>query len=463
VALSTAGITGLTEIQLNAIDTLSSAQRQAVTTAQIASFSPESFGSMGAGISQLTSQQIGAIPTAGIAVLGSRALSNIQSSQVSGLRTDQLAALTTAQIPFLTTTVLNNLSSNQLRAIEAEDIAALTTAQVQGLSTRSLASLTTQQVRSVETVDLKTLSSAQLSALSSAQVVALSVDQLVPIDNTQGLGLNTQAIAALSFEQLMAFPLTTSAQYRAITTTQIAAWPREVMGTNIWLYAQPNLSSSQLGALSTSAIAALTLTPALCALMLHPAAQHKPNRFMKGFFDRFNSAFGAFTHGYVKSTGVLIRRALLVALTFAVLLVAIYGLLKTRPTALVPDEDQGYMFAVVQLPPAASLERTNAAVDLFTNIALKTNGVAGVASLSGFNLLTGLTTSYNATAFIRLKPWHERGPAESAPAILRQLMGAANGAIKDANVLIFNPPPIRGLGTAGGFEFILQDRAGGDA
>ena len=212
-----------------------------------------------------------------------------------------------------------------------------------------------------------------------------------------------------------------------------------------------------------SAVAALTLAPALCALMLHPAAQHKPNRFMKGFFDRFNSAFGAFTHGYVKSTGVLIRRALLVALTFAVLLVAIYGLLKTRPTALVPDEDQGYMFAVVQLPPAASLERTNAAVDLFTNIALKTNGVAGVASLSGFNLLTGLTTSYNATAFIRLKPWHERGPAESAPAILRQLMGAANGAIKDANVLIFNPPPIRGLGTAGGFEFILQDRAGGDA
>jgi len=212
-----------------------------------------------------------------------------------------------------------------------------------------------------------------------------------------------------------------------------------------------------------SAVAALTLAPALCALMLHPAAQHKPNRFLKGFFDRFNSAFGSFTHGYVKSTAVLIRRALLVALTFAVLLVAIYGLLKTRPTALVPDEDQGYMFAVVQLPPAASLERTNAAVDLFTKIATNTKGVAGVASLSGFNLLTGLTTSYNATAFIRLKPWQERGPAESAPAILRQLMGAANGAIKDANVLIFNPPPIRGLGTAGGFEFILQDRAGGDA
>ena len=212
-----------------------------------------------------------------------------------------------------------------------------------------------------------------------------------------------------------------------------------------------------------SAVAALTLAPALCALLLQPAAQHRPNRLLGAFFARFNRLFGAFTRGYIGSTAVLIRRAALVALTFAVLLVAIYGLLKTRPTALVPDEDQGYMFAVVQLPPAASLERTNAAVDQFTKIALANKGVAGIASLSGFNLLSGLTTSYNATAFIRLKPWHERGPGESAPAILGQLMGAANGAIKDANVLLFNPPPIRGLGTAGGFEFILQDRAGGDA
>ncbi len=212
-----------------------------------------------------------------------------------------------------------------------------------------------------------------------------------------------------------------------------------------------------------SAVAALTLAPALCALLLRPAKHGRPSGVTGRFFDWFNRAFGAFTRGYVASTAVLIKRAVLVALTFAVLLVAIYGLLKTRPTALVPDEDQGYMFAVVQLPLAASLERTNAAVDQFTKIALGIKGVSGVASLSGFNLLTGLTTSYNATAFIRLDPWHARGSRESAPAILRQLMGAANGAIKDANVLIFNPPPIRGLGTAGGFEFILQDRAGGDA
>ena len=213
-----------------------------------------------------------------------------------------------------------------------------------------------------------------------------------------------------------------------------------------------------------SAVAALTLAPALCALLLRPAAQEKKSGLLGKFFDYFNRGFASFTNGYVGSTAVMIRRSLLVMLTFAVLLVAIYGLLKTRPTALVPDEDQGYMFAVVQMPPAASLERTNAAVDQLTKIAMNTAGVAGVASLSGFNLLSGLSTSYNATAFIRLKPWHERsGPGQSSQAILGKLMGAANGAIKDANVLLFNPPPIRGLGTAGGFEFILQDRAGGDA
>ena len=128
-----------------------------------------------------------------------------------------------------------------------------------------------------------------------------------------------------------------------------------------------------------------------------------------------------------------------------------------------PDEDQGYLFAVVQMPPAASLERTSAAVGKLTQIARDLPVVDGIASLTGFNLLTGLTTSYNGTAFIRLKPWHERkDKRQTAGAIQRTLMGMLNTQIKDANVLVLNPPPIRGLGSAGGFEFLLQDRAGGD-
>ena len=212
-----------------------------------------------------------------------------------------------------------------------------------------------------------------------------------------------------------------------------------------------------------SALCALTLTPALCALLLRPASHHKPHGLIELFFDFFNRWFAAFVERYMSSVAVLIRRAILVALTFLALLAAVYGLIHARPTGLVPDEDQGYLFAVVQLPPAASLERTTAAVDKLTAIARDLPGVDGVASLTGFNLLTGLATSYNGTAFIRLKPWDERkDPQRTAGGILRALTGLANTQIKDANVLVLNPPPIRGLGTAGGFEFLLQDRAGGD-
>jgi HAE1 family hydrophobic/amphiphilic exporter-1/multidrug efflux pump len=184
---------------------------------------------------------------------------------------------------------------------------------------------------------------------------------------------------------------------------------------------------------------------------------------MARFFDWFNRMFGAFTRRYTASVATLIRRAVLVALTFLVLLGALYGLTSTRPTGLVPDEDQGYMFDILQLPPGASLERTSATVNQLTKIARETEGVGGVASLAGFNLLTGLTTSYNATVFIRLKPWDERkGPGLNATGILRTLTGRLNKEIKDANTLVLNPPPIRGLSTTGGFEFLLQDRAGGD-
>jgi hydrophobe/amphiphile efflux-1 (HAE1) family protein len=212
-----------------------------------------------------------------------------------------------------------------------------------------------------------------------------------------------------------------------------------------------------------SAVCALTLTPALCALLLRPAKHDKPHGVIGRFFDAFNQVFDAFRARYSSAVASLIRHAVLVAFTFVALLAAVYGLIATRPTGLVPDEDQGYLFAVVQLPAAASLERTSAAVDKLTAITRNVPGVDGIASLTGFNLLTGLSTSYNATAFIRLKPWHERDdPQKTAGGIQRALMGMLNGQIKDANVLVLNPPPIRGLGTAGGFEFVLQDRAGGD-
>ena len=212
-----------------------------------------------------------------------------------------------------------------------------------------------------------------------------------------------------------------------------------------------------------SAMCALTLTPALCALLLRPARHEKPHGPVGWFFDRFNHAFTAFVRRYLGGVGWLIRHAFLVALTFVALLGAVWGLIQSRPTGLVPDEDQGYLFAVLTLPAGASLERSAAAMDQATRILRDMPGIDGVASITGFNLLTGLSTSYNGTAFVRLKPWAERKtPNLSAGALVRAMSGALNTQIRDANVLVLNPPPIRGLGTAGGFEFLLQDRAGGD-
>jgi len=213
-----------------------------------------------------------------------------------------------------------------------------------------------------------------------------------------------------------------------------------------------------------SAVCALTFTPAMCALLLKPARLDRTRRGpLSRFFDGFNRLFEDFRAGYLGSVLILSRHTVLVALTFVALLAVVWGLVSTRPTGLVPAEDQGYLIAVVSLPPAASLERTNAAMSQLTRIARGVNGVDGVVYISGFNLLTGQSVSYNGTGFIRLKKWEARKTdAESAGGLVRLLMGRLNGGITDASVLVLNPPPIRGLSTAGGFTFVLQDRAGSD-
>ena len=214
-----------------------------------------------------------------------------------------------------------------------------------------------------------------------------------------------------------------------------------------------------------SAICALTFTPAMCALLLRPVDRHRKRRGPLGpFFRVFNRGFEGFRTGYLGSVQYLIRHLLLVMLTFGVMLLAVWGLISNRPTGLVPDEDQGYLLSVMQLPPAASVERTQAAVEQFEGIVRGTKGVDGIATIMGFNFITGVSASYAATSFIRFKPWDERHtPDQTGVAIRNQLMGRGNSQIKDAQMIVLSPPPIRGLGAAGGFTFVLQDRSGGDA
>src|SRR5215470_14859489 len=174
-----------------------------------------------------------------------------------------------------------------------------------------------------------------------------------------------------------------------------------------------------------SAICALTFTPAMCALLLVPVEEAHPRHGpLSWFFSKFNALFERSRNGYVRSVSAMERHAVIVMLTFAVLLVAVWGLVSTRPTGLVPPEDQGYVIAVMGLPPAASLERTNAAMSALTRIALETPGVDRVVYISGFNLLTGQSVSYNGTAFLRLKPWDVRKKrSEQVAQLVPALMG----------------------------------------
>jgi len=212
-----------------------------------------------------------------------------------------------------------------------------------------------------------------------------------------------------------------------------------------------------------SAICALTFTPAMCALLLKRVEKHESRGLLGGLFRGFNRGFERGRSRYVRGLATMERHSVMVMLTFVVMLGVVYYLVSTRPSGLVPPEDQGFAYCVLTLPPASALERTNAAMAELVKVARATPGVDGVAYISGFNLLTSQSVSYNGTAFIRFKPWHERKSADlSAGALVQTLNGRLNSQLRDAQVLVLNPPPIRGLSTAGGFTFVLQNRTSAD-
>ncbi|WP_409371527.1 efflux RND transporter permease subunit [Methylocella sp. CPCC 101449] len=205
-----------------------------------------------------------------------------------------------------------------------------------------------------------------------------------------------------------------------------------------------------------SGIVALTLTPALCALILKPG-HHEP----LAPFRWFNRAFDALTSGYTAGVRFFLKRAMLAFLLFAMLLGGTGYLFMRLPGALVPDEDQGSVFSVAILPSAASLSRTQTAMDTLNKGIMDKSAVADVISFSGFDLLAGVQKPSAGVSFVQLKDWKERpGAADSAAALARSFF-AFNGPIKDANILAFTPPPIMGMSNTGGFEAFVQDRNGG--
>ena len=209
-----------------------------------------------------------------------------------------------------------------------------------------------------------------------------------------------------------------------------------------------------------SAFNALTLSPALAALLLRP--RQPSYGLLRRFFDWFNRMFQRATDGYVHWSGVLVKKTVVV-----VVLLAIFGLAAgffshSVPTSFLPDEDQGYAYVVVQLPNASSLERTNAVVGDVEKVILNTPGVQYATCLVGFNLLSYVRTTYNATFFVTFKPWDERTTRGEQFQTLKANLNREFSKLPQAVVFGFSPPAIPGVGTAGGFTFLLEDRSGSD-
>ena len=214
-------------------------------------------------------------------------------------------------------------------------------------------------------------------------------------------------------------------------------------------------------AVAFSAFNALTLSPALAAMLLGP--RRKSTGPLGRFFDRFNSAFTRLTHAYVGTCGFLIRKAGIAVLLLIVFAAGAAGLAGQLPSSFLPEEDQGYLFGALQLPGSSSLQRTSDAAREVEALIQKTPGVESVSSVVGYNLLSGISTTYNAFFFISLKPWSQRTtPAESYAAIKGHLQHAL-ASVPAGVAFVFPPPAIPGVGNSGGFTFLLEDRSGAGA
>ena len=222
------------------------------------------------------------------------------------------------------------------------------------------------------------------------------------------------------------------------------------------------------GATIISLIVSLTLSPALCALLLKPHSERKTASWLMWpvhtFFRIFNWSFEKLSAGYGWFVGRMVRIAVVMLLIYAGVIV--YGMNEFRktPIGFIPQLDAGYLITVTQLPPAASLDRTDAVNRRAVELALDTPGVAHAANFVGFSGATRTNAPNAGAVFVVLKPFEERAkdPSMSAQAIQGALL-AKFSTIQDALVLVVAPPPVRGIGSAGGFRMMVQDRGGNGA
>jgi HAE1 family hydrophobic/amphiphilic exporter-1 len=216
-------------------------------------------------------------------------------------------------------------------------------------------------------------------------------------------------------------------------------------------------------AITISAVNALTLSPALCAIFLKPHREdeeYKKKNFLQKFFSGFNTAFQVTTNKYVKSLSFLNKHKWITGVILIAAILGIFWGAKTTPTGFVPDEDRGILFVNVELPAGASLDRTVGITSELEQKIQKIDGVDGVSLVNGYSLIGGAGSNY-ALGFVKLDPWSERTEENlSVKAIQAKLFGIGASFV-DAQMLFFSPPSIPGFGVSGGFQAKLLDRSGG--
>ena len=217
-------------------------------------------------------------------------------------------------------------------------------------------------------------------------------------------------------------------------------------------------------AIGLSALNALTLSPALCAVFLKP---HKADggskkvSFVKAFHEGFNRNYEKLLVRYKKWAGFFINHKITAFGVVAASIVALAAMMMTTSTALVPNEDTGGLFCMVNMPPATSLDKTEATLAKVDKILAANPAVESRTEILGYSFIAGQGNTYG-TFIVKLKDWSEREKGQDATSVLGQLYGAVGQQIKDATVMMFQPPMISGYSVTSGFELQLQDKTGGD-
>lgn len=211
-----------------------------------------------------------------------------------------------------------------------------------------------------------------------------------------------------------------------------------------------------------SAFNALTLSPALSALLLKPRARAQKKSLLARGFDLFNGFFGRATDSFIGTSRVLIHKSAFAMFGLGLVAILAVYLGSRLPGGFIPTEDQGYMFLALQLPDSASAQRTDAAEQKITDALLRTPGVEGVIAVTDFSLLTQVQSTNAGFFFVNLKPWERRKSKEQQLEYIQSHLQQQLSANPDGIAFAFPPPSIPGIGTSGGVTMILEDRSGSD-